>query len=197
MALHLLIEGVIGRAHVGELGIAAPGADDARREQRVLGGDRAERAVGVPQHIADIEQALPAIACQRPAVLAEIGDVVHAGDQALVLRLGDVAAACILDGAKVAGERHLFFVADPLAGKEQHRVAVHAGLDRGEAVAVKRRADVDAGDLGEEGVRLARPDREWHGGAPQALQSRVVLKRMACAGARRAQDANAMPRQRP
>jgi len=44
--------------------------------------------------------------------------------------LGDVAAARDLDLAEVLGERHLLIVADGLAADDQHRIAVHAGVDR-------------------------------------------------------------------
>ena len=49
--------------------------------------------------------------------------------QALVLRLGDVAAARVLDVAEIAGERHLLLVGELLVVEHQHGMLVHAGLD--------------------------------------------------------------------
>ena len=46
------------------------------------------------------------------------------------LRLGDVATLRALDLAEVLRERHLLVVGDVLVMEDQHRVAVHAGLDR-------------------------------------------------------------------
>ena len=129
LALGLVVERVVGGAHVGELGVAALGVHDARGQQRILGRDRPERAVRVPQHVAEVEQALAAVAGQRLVVLAEVGDVVHAGRQALVLRLGDVAAARVLDRAEVERERHLLLVGQLLVAEDEHGVLVHAGLD--------------------------------------------------------------------
>ena len=50
--------------------------------------------------------------------------------EALVLGLGDVAAAGILQGAEVPAERHLLLVGDRLVVEDEHGVAVHARLDR-------------------------------------------------------------------
>src|SRR6185503_4899569 len=112
-------------------------------------------------HVAEIEQALAAVAGQRLAVLAEAGDVVHAGRQALVLRFRDVAAARVLDGAEVARERHLLLVGELLAAEHEHGVLVHAGLDARHVLWRERLADVYSGHLADEhGMNLA--DRDGH-----------------------------------
>ena len=67
--------------------------------------------------------------------------------EALVLRLGDVAAARVLDGAEVARERHLLLVGELLVAEDEHGVLVHAGLDGRHLVRRQRLGDVDAGDL--------------------------------------------------
>ena len=148
--LRVRVEIVVGRAHVGELRVAADGIHQARREQRILGGDRAERAVGMPEHVAEVEQAHARGAVERLAVLAEVGDVVHAHGQALVLGLGDVAAAGVLQGAEVAAERHLLLVGEHLVVEHEHGVAIHPGLDGRHLVARERTGDVDARDLADE-----------------------------------------------
>ena len=79
LGLGLVVERVIGRAHVGEFGVAALRVHHPRRQQREFCRDRAERAVGMPQPIAEVEQSGAAVARQRLAVLAEVGDVVEPG----------------------------------------------------------------------------------------------------------------------
>ena len=72
-----------------------------------------------------------AVRRQRPAVLAEIGDVVQPGREPRILRLDDIAAARILALAEIQRERHLLVVGNVLIREQQHRVFVHAGLDVG------------------------------------------------------------------
>ncbi len=105
LGLGFVVERVIGRAHVGEFGVAALGIDHPRRQQRKLRRDRPERTVGMPQAVAEIEQMGAVIARQRLAVLAEIGDVVQSGGEPVIFLLGHGAAACILALAEIAGER--------------------------------------------------------------------------------------------
>ena len=52
------------------------------------------------------------IARQRPAVLAEIGDVVQPGREPRVLRFDDIAAARIFALAEIQRERQLLLVGD-------------------------------------------------------------------------------------
>ena len=156
------VERVVGRAHVGELGVAADRIHDAGRQERVLRRDRPERAVGVPEHVAEIEQAHARVARQRLAVAAEIRHVVPPGLQALVLGLGDVAAAGVFERAEVAAERHLLLVGDLLVVEHEHRVAIHPRLDPRHLVGGERPADVDAGHFAHEhGMDLA--DGQTHG----------------------------------
>ena len=77
LALGRLVERVVGRAHVGELGVAAGSAGSARRQQRILGRHVLERAVGVPELVAEPEQAAAVVARQHLVVLVEVGDVVQ------------------------------------------------------------------------------------------------------------------------
>ena len=111
LAPGLLVERVVGRAHVGELGVAAGRRDRARREQRILGRHVLERAVGVPELVAQPEQAAAVVARQHLAVLVEVGDVVQVHAQAPVLRRGDVAGR-LLERAERAAEGELLVVVD-------------------------------------------------------------------------------------
>ena len=96
-----VVQRVVGDAHVGELGVAALLGDDAAGEQRVFRRNGPERAVGMPEPVAEVEHAPPVVALERLAVLVQVRDVDHALLQAEFVRLGDVAALRILDGAEV------------------------------------------------------------------------------------------------
>ena len=58
--LRLVGQRVVGRAHVGELGVRVDGRDDLGREHRVAAGRVLERGVGVPQAVAEAVHA-PAV----------------------------------------------------------------------------------------------------------------------------------------
>ena len=50
--------------------------------------------------------------------------------EAVLIVLGNVAALRVFDLAEILRERHLLVVGDVLVMEHQHRVTVHAGLDR-------------------------------------------------------------------
>ena len=87
---------------------------------------------------------------------------------------------CALDLAEVFREFDLLVVGDVLIVEHQHRVTVHAGIDRGSLLAGQRLSQIDAGHLaGEHGMDLA--DRE-HGRASKfLLAAAIVEKRVASA----------------
>ena len=119
----------------------------------------------MPQPVAEIEHAAAVVARERLALLVEVRDVDHPGLEAELMRLGDVAAECAFDLAEVLRERDLLVVGDVLVVEDQHRVAVHAGIDRGRLLAGQRLRQIDTGHLaGEHGMDLA--DRE-HGRASE------------------------------
>src|SRR6476620_10319905 len=57
----LVVQRIVRGAHIGVLRVAAPGRNSQRTQQRILCGYDLERAVGVPQPIADCEQAAPIV----------------------------------------------------------------------------------------------------------------------------------------
>ena len=65
LRLDLSVERVPGGAHVGELGVAALRRHLARVQQRVLGRDRLERAVGMPEAVAEGKQPAAVVARHR------------------------------------------------------------------------------------------------------------------------------------
>ena len=101
----------------------------------------------MPEHVTQVEQPHAGLAAERLPVAAEVRDVVHAGLQALVLGLGDVAAARIFEPPEILAERHLLLVGDLLVVEHEHGVTVHARLDRRDLVRCQRFRDLDARHL--------------------------------------------------
>ena len=167
LGLGLVVERVIGRAHVGEFGVAALRVHHPRRQQREFCRDRAERAVGMPQAVAEIEQMGAAVLRQRLAVLAEIGDVVEPRGQAVIFLLGHGAAARLLALAEIQRKGQLLLVGNVLAVEDQHGVFVHAGLDVGRLLLRQRLAQIDTRNFAEK-MRMKLPDHDRHGVSPDA-----------------------------
>src|SRR5205085_11337926 len=86
----------------------------------------------MPEPIAEVEQSGAAVARQRLAVLAEVGDVVEPGGEAVIFFLHDRSAARLLAFAKVQRKGELLLIGDVLAVEDQHGIFVHArfGLAR-------------------------------------------------------------------
>jgi hypothetical protein len=59
--LHLRRQGIVYRARIDELCLAALGRHRMRVQQRILGGDALEGGVGVPELIAEREHAPPVV----------------------------------------------------------------------------------------------------------------------------------------
>ena len=85
-----------------------------------------------------------AVARQRLAVLAEVGDVVEPGLQPRIPRLDDIAAARIFPLAEIQRKRHLLIVGNVLIAKQQHAVFIHAGFDVGCLLRRQRLSQIDA-----------------------------------------------------
>jgi hypothetical protein len=153
------IERVPGRAHVGELGVAARGGDDAPAQDRVLGRHDTERGVGVPQTVAQCRHAPLVVACQLLARLVEVGDVGEGGVEAQ-LGILDRGVGAFLERPEIACEGELLLVADVLARQHEHGMAVHAGVDGLDFGWRQRPAHIDTGkartDVGCQGNELDR-----------------------------------------
>ena len=104
LGLGLVVERVIGRAHVGEFGVAALRVHHPRRQQREFRRDRPERLSECHRQLPRLNRCGAAVARQRLAVLAEVGDVVQAGRQPVVFLLGHGAAARIFALAEIQRE---------------------------------------------------------------------------------------------
>ncbi len=114
----------------------------------------------MPQLVAEVEHAAAIVPGEHAIVAVEVRDVGELDREAPILGFGHVAVHGRLDRAEVATERDLLLVAQRLVVEHEHRVAVHAGLDRRDLVGAERPAQVDAFDLAdEERVQLADADR--------------------------------------
>src|SRR5882757_5890428 len=165
LGLGLVVERVIGRTHVGKFGVAALGVHHPRRQQRKFCRNRAERTVGMPQAVAEIEQMNTAVARQRLANLVEVGNIVKAGTKPGILWLDDIASARILALAEIQRERHLLLVGNVLIAEQQDGISVHAGLDVGGLLRRQRLPQIDAGNFAKK-MRVKLPDRDRHGVSP-------------------------------
>ncbi len=152
LGLGAVVERVIGGAHVGELGVAAPGRQHSPRQQRILRRDRPERAVGVPQPVAELEKPYPVLGRDDRAVPGQVGQIGNAGAEPVVFAFPN-ASRCfvIFQVTKIPGKCDLLRVADVLVAEDEHPVPVHARFDRGPVFAADRLRQVDARNLAGKG----------------------------------------------
>jgi len=75
LALFLLGQGIVGGTQIGELGLAAARWDLASRQQRASRRDMLERAVGVPELVAEIERPAAILGGMDLPLLVEVRDV--------------------------------------------------------------------------------------------------------------------------
>src|SRR6266576_3644506 len=121
-----------------------------RGQQRIFCRYGAERAVRVPELVAEVEHPPPVVARKKRVVLADVGNISHFDRQPPVLRPGDIAADRTLDLTEIAAEGELLLIRDVLVVEGEHRVFVHAGLDRCDLIARQWLPEVDARDLADE-----------------------------------------------
>ena len=88
--LGALVERVIGGAHVGELGVGTPGGNDAPREDRILRRHRPERAVRMPQPVAELEEPHTILGRHDPAIPVEVGEIGNARTKPLLAARADM-----------------------------------------------------------------------------------------------------------
>ena len=117
----------------------------------------------MPEAVADGEEPPPVVPRVHVVVLVEIGHVGEAGGQAVLVGGAEARADGVLDVPEALGEGELLLVVDVLVVKDEHRVLVHAGMDRVHLFLGQRLGHVHAFNLGGE----ARPDLscgDGHGG---------------------------------
>ena len=154
--LHGGIEGVVGRAHVGECGVAAGLGHDPRRQCRTLGRGALEGAVGVPVVVALEQQPGLTVGGPECAVLPDVGEV----DDRRVL-LGVDLDDDALQRAEAFAEGDLRLFREMLAREDQDGVGVPCRLDGREGLVVERVQPHAAHRRAESGV--CRCDVERHG----------------------------------
>jgi hypothetical protein len=172
----VVVERVIGGAHIGELGVAASVDDDPARKDRVFRRHRAERTVRVPELVAEVEQAAAVVARHRLMVLTEVRDVVHQRTEPLLVILGYGAAGRILDLAEISGEVDLLLVGDFLVMEDQYRIAIHPLVDCGDLAARQRAAQIDPADLADKD-RMDLADRKSHRRLSCCLKDSQTIRR--------------------
>src|SRR5215831_20657515 len=101
-------ERVIGGAHIGEFGVRTPRGKNPAREQRILRRDRAKRAVGVPQPVAELEEPYRVAVRHDVAVFVEVGKIGDARAQPLILAFPYMPRRPVaLELAEMAGKSDL------------------------------------------------------------------------------------------
>src|SRR3989454_7851065 len=153
------VERVVGRAHVGELRVAALRRDRARVQDRVLRRDHLERAVGMPQPVADREQSPPVVPREDVVVLVEVGHVGEGRRQPVLVGSAQAGADRVLELTEAPAEGELLLVVELLIVEDEHGVLVHPGMDRLDVGGGERPREVDTVDFsGETGADLASRD---------------------------------------
>ena len=158
------IERIVGRAHIGEFGIATVIGDDAAAQDRVLGRHGAKRGVGMPEAVAQRGHAALVVAPQLLAVLVEVGDIGE-GRVESQLRIAYRRIRAFLERPEIAREGQLLLVGEILPRQHQHGVFIHAGVDGGDLGGRERPRRVDAGQTAAD-MRGERLDLDRHGGLP-------------------------------
>ena len=156
------IERVVRRAQVGELGVAADRCDRTRIEQRRARRQVLERAVGMPQPVAQLEHAQAAVRVPDLVVGVQVGDIGDLGAHAQ-RRIGPIHADRRLERAEEFRERQVLVDAQVLVGKHQDRVLPERLAQRVGRGGVHGCRQVDVADLGGEAVR-DRLDGDAHAG---------------------------------
>ena len=140
---------IVGRAHVGELGLPADRRNRAGMQHRAIGRQALERGIGVPQPVAEIVEPLAVVGAQDTVLGVEIADIGHVLVQAEL-----VVLARLEDGGferpEMAREGELALVVELLVGKDQHRVFGEGRANGGEIVGGERLAERDIAHFGGE-----------------------------------------------
>src|SRR5262249_34662420 len=135
--------------------------------------------------IAEVEKGGPAVARQYLAVLAEIGDVVQPGGEAVIRLLHYGAAARLLALAKIQRKGHLLLVRDVLAVEYQHGVFAPRSLHLAALLLRQRLPQIETGKLTAK-MLLQLPDGQGHGVVlPMFTFSERLLPRRAMSTTRR------------
>ncbi len=118
----------------------------------------------MPEAIAEAEQPAPVVAREHVLVLVQVRDVGKRGGQPQLVGRAQAGADGVLDVTQAAREGQLLLVVERLVVEDQHRVAVHAGVDLRDLLGGERAGQVETVDLGgEAGPDLAK--RDAHRGA--------------------------------
>ena len=152
---------VPGRARVAELGVAACGRHDSRREHRPLGGQRVERAVGVKVLVALVEDEAQRVLGQEIPVRVQVGNVVEpVADPNLHCRRPHAHVRRQLQRAEGARKADLLGVVDELVAQHHDGVPGHRLLESVDQLVRGRLVQVGAEQFrGKRAVCELRPER--------------------------------------
>src|SRR5215472_6946867 len=163
LSLSRLRQRIPGRPEIRKLGFAAGGRELAGREQRALRWDLLERAVGVPELVAEVEQVATVIPRKDTPLGVEVRDVRDVRAQPH-LRAGVIRID--LERTKEPAESELLFVGHGLARKHKNAVTAEGRVDLGEDPRGHRTGDLDPAHFGPES-RVKRAELDRHRAAPE------------------------------
>jgi hypothetical protein len=106
-----------------------------------------ERAVGVPELVAEVEQVAAVAARQHLPLGIKVGDV---GDIGAQPHLGTGIVRVHLERTEKAAEGELLFVAQRLLRKDENAVAIESRFDLGKDIGCQSPRDVDPAHFGAE-----------------------------------------------
>ena len=148
---------IVGRTHVGELGMAADRRDRARMQHRAVGRQALERRVRVPEAIAEIVETLAVVRLEDAVFGVEIADIGHVLVQAQVMALARHEDGR-LQWTEMACEGELAVVVEFLVGEDQNRILCESLADRGEVLG----RDLVQGDIADFGHEVGRHGMDRH-----------------------------------
>ena len=153
-------QGVVGRAQVGEFGVAALRGNDYRAEQGIFYRPLLKRTVAVPELVGELENQFAVMPWRDTSGQRDVRDI----DQFLVVEpvFGSRGfAQAHVERAELAGAGDLFALVERLIAKHQHRITVHRGLDLAHVGGGQRFLQINAAGFGGK-QRMQRLQAEGH-----------------------------------
>ena len=158
--LRRLGQRIVGRAQIGELGVAADWRNRTAMQDRAVGRQTLERRIRVPQAIAELVEPHSVVGLQDLVLGVEIADVGELRLQAHLV-IGANREHRGLERPEVAREVEMALVREGLVGEDQHGISGEGRADGGQVLRRKRLAEIDVAHFGGE-IRRGRLDGDGH-----------------------------------
>ncbi len=147
LRLHVIGQGIVSGAHVGEFRVRRHRRHDHREQHRVAPRRVLEGRIRVPQAVAQQVLAPPVVRLEDLTALAHIGNIRQRLVAEAVFRDRRRAGLGVKLAVEALREFHLLPAGKGLLAEDQYRVAVHARADLLQGVAVGDRSQIDRARL--------------------------------------------------